>query len=213
MTLSQAECPSECPCEVENRLLESDKRKLLYLYERVVPDLRQVAKDLLPHSLADEHEDVMQDVFMLYARQATTGECGFLNGRRIRDVEDSDLVRHVSACYSYLTGLITNKCRQVCRRAKKSAVCDMDVIHSTLCQHLEPRENMENDEESQLVQEAASNLPEPFREVIMMHYYEHLSTPEIAAALDISEGTVRSRLHRGREQLKKPLKTLAAEYA
>lgn len=44
-------------------------------------------------------------------------------------------------------------------------------------------------------------LPEKLRAVLLMSAVEELQTGEIAAALEIPEGTVRSRLHLARKQL------------
>jgi RNA polymerase sigma factor (sigma-70 family) len=45
---------------------------------------------------------------------------------------------------------------------------------------------------------ALADLPHAQREVLLLHAWADLSHEEIAAALDISAGTVRSRLHRAR---------------
>jgi RNA polymerase sigma factor (sigma-70 family) len=45
---------------------------------------------------------------------------------------------------------------------------------------------------------ALADLPHAQREVLLLHAWADLSHGEIAAALDISAGTVRSRLHRAR---------------
>ena len=44
-----------------------------------------------------------------------------------------------------------------------------------------------------------------------LHYWEDLSGPELAAVLEIPEGTVRSRLRRGRELLQEAFARVAAE--
>ena len=49
-------------------------------------------------------------------------------------------------------------------------------------------------------------LPVQYREAVHLFYYEGLSTRQIASVLDRSEATIRSDLHRGREQLKRILK-------
>lgn len=49
-------------------------------------------------------------------------------------------------------------------------------------------------------------LPEAFKTVIILYYYEGLSTREIAELLSIPDATVRSRLKRARERLGKELK-------
>lgn len=49
------------------------------------------------------------------------------------------------------------------------------------------------------------NLPLKYRELVILYYYEELSTMDISAALKIPEGTVRSRLFRARAILKSNL--------
>lgn len=48
-------------------------------------------------------------------------------------------------------------------------------------------------------------LPDKYKTVIYMYYYEGYSSVEIAKNLHVSESTVRSQLLRGREMLKKSL--------
>ncbi len=68
-----------------------------------------------------------------------------------------------------------------------------------------PHYASELDEESQQIQQAVSNLPIQQRIVIVLYYINDLSLQEIAEILEIPEGTVKSRLHYGRQALKKTL--------
>ena len=54
--------------------------------------------------------------------------------------------------------------------------------------------------------QAVWNLPERYREVIHLFYYEELSVKEIARITGRGESTVTSQLTRGRELLRKSLK-------
>jgi RNA polymerase sigma-70 factor (ECF subfamily) len=49
---------------------------------------------------------------------------------------------------------------------------------------------------------AVTTLPEPERDALILHVWEGLSYDEVAAALAIPVGTVRSRLHRARGRLR-----------
>ncbi|MCM1264165.1 MAG: RNA polymerase sigma factor [Butyrivibrio sp.] len=49
-------------------------------------------------------------------------------------------------------------------------------------------------------------LEEPYREVVILFFYERFSMKEISRILGIPEGTVKSRLSRGKKQLKQLLK-------
>ncbi len=56
------------------------------------------------------------------------------------------------------------------------------------------------------VLKAVMALPQKYRVVIHLYYYEEYSTPEIAQLINKNQVTVRSLLHRGREKLKSVLK-------
>ncbi len=55
------------------------------------------------------------------------------------------------------------------------------------------------------VEQALADLPEDFRAAVVLCDVEGLSYEEIADALAIKTGTVRSRIHRGRRLLRKAL--------
>ncbi|MFY0545120.1 sigma-70 family RNA polymerase sigma factor [Brevibacillus sp. H7] len=63
---------------------------------------------------------------------------------------------------------------------------------------------LEHAERDQLVQEVLK-LPTTYRQVIALHYYADLRIEEIARVLGVTEGTVRTRLHRARQKLKQNL--------
>ena len=54
-----------------------------------------------------------------------------------------------------------------------------------------------------LVKGLLTKLKERDREVITLHYFEEMTSSEIGEFLGISENTIKSRLHRARQQLKK----------
>ena len=53
---------------------------------------------------------------------------------------------------------------------------------------------------------AVLSLPQKYREVVILHYYQTLPTSDVARALRIPEPTVRTRLHRARRLLEPMLK-------
>ena len=61
------------------------------------------------------------------------------------------------------------------------------------------------------VQQAVLSLPLAHRGVVVLYYVNDLSLQEIAEILDIPVGTVKSRLHYGREALKHSLGMMAGE--
>jgi RNA polymerase sigma-70 factor (ECF subfamily) len=62
-------------------------------------------------------------------------------------------------------------------------------------------------DEKRRVEQALTCLPQVFREVVVLRDIEGLSYEEIAEVLGVRIGTVRSRIARGREQLRSLLET------
>jgi len=68
-----------------------------------------------------------------------------------------------------------------------------------------PEETILQRERENSLTKALSDLPEIFREAVVLCDIEGLSYEEIAAALQINIGTVKSRIARGREELRRKL--------
>ena len=69
----------------------------------------------------------------------------------------------------------------------------------------QPYETVEKSDDWEHVQQAVSSLPLPQRVVVVLYYLNDLSLQEISEILDVPVGTVKSRLHYGRQTLKKNL--------
>ena len=68
--------------------------------------------------------------------------------------------------------------------------------------------NVERSEIAQIVAEAVQALPLLQREVLILAEYEEMSLEEIARTVESEIGTVKSRLHRARENLRRMLTPL-----
>jgi RNA polymerase sigma-70 factor (ECF subfamily) len=66
-------------------------------------------------------------------------------------------------------------------------------------------------EEIDTVHLAVNGLPEKQKLVLLLFYMENLSTAQIAAILNIPQGTVLSRLHQARKRLQHELEALLHE--
>lgn len=69
-----------------------------------------------------------------------------------------------------------------------------------------PSEIIAQKEKDALIQKAVASLEEEFREVVVLRDIEGLSYEEVACILKINTGTVKSRLHRGRAELRNKLR-------
>ncbi|MCH5266534.1 MAG: sigma-70 family RNA polymerase sigma factor [Lachnospiraceae bacterium] len=90
--------------------------------------------------------------------------------------------------------VLNDSCNIIRRRRKEKLVEDAQS-------YIEKVTEMYEEEESGIWQ-LVLKLREEYRGVVVMHYYGELSVKEISKVLRIPEGTVKTRLHRARTELK-----------
>lgn len=71
-----------------------------------------------------------------------------------------------------------------------------------------PEEIVATQELRALVQGAINELKDTQRIPLLLYYYQDYSIEEISALLNVSPGTIKSRLHRGKKHLKSRLEVL-----
>ena len=69
---------------------------------------------------------------------------------------------------------------------------------------------IEHGQEVEAVRRAVLALPEKYRDAILVYYFEEKDLSESAAVLGVAEGTLKARLHRARELLKRRCEHLDA---
>ena len=90
--------------------------------------------------------------------------------------------------------------------------CSLRVVESTYRKRTVPMDEMEEgsfqfeSKEENAVYLALQELPEKYRIVLQLFYFEDMSVESISKALDIKAGTVQVQLMRGREMMKTKLK-------
>jgi len=65
-----------------------------------------------------------------------------------------------------------------------------------------PEDAYDSAETRQIIWECVQGLPEEQRMCVLMHYYEDMAVADIAAALEVPEGTVKTRLYLARGKIK-----------
>jgi RNA polymerase sigma-70 factor (ECF subfamily) len=113
---------------------------------------------------------------------------------------------------TYLWRIALNLCRDELRRARRRFEVPIDGQSGDPGRHTlpaadpAPDEHLAMTERSGLVRDALLRLPEGQRSVVVLRHYENLKFHEIAAVLDIPEGTAKSRMAAALEQLNHWLK-------
>ncbi|MGE6256295.1 RNA polymerase sigma factor SigW [Heyndrickxia sporothermodurans] len=117
---------------------------------------------------------------------------------------------------TWLYRIATNLCIDRLRKKKPDYYLDAEVAGTdglTLYSQIAatgktPDVEVEDFELQETIQVAILSLPEKYRTVIVLKYLEELSLNEISDILDLPLGTVKTRIHRGREALRKQLRNL-----
>ena len=98
---------------------------------------------------------------------------------------------------TWLLKVAMNRCRDIWRSAwvrrviSGSPAFEMIPAPDTLGKHMEKAE----------VLQAVHSLPAAFREIFILYYYQGYGISEISGILSLPEGTISSRLSRGRKKL------------
>jgi RNA polymerase sigma-70 factor (ECF subfamily) len=117
---------------------------------------------------------------------------------------------------TWLYRIATNLCIDRIRKKKPDYYLDAEIpgtdglnMYSQIAASGKtPESEVEGMELQETVQKEISALPEKYRSVIILKYLEDLSLNEISEILDMPLGTVKTRIHRGREALRKQLRKL-----
>jgi len=181
--------------EIIDRALSGDQRA----YSDLVNKYRDLIFNLIYRMIGnrEEAEDLVQEVFI----KAFTALSTF---------------NEQYAFSTWLYKIAVNHCIDALRK-KKLRTLPLDKPISFKDKELKreypdlspgPEGKLLSEERAEIVQKAIHSLPEKYRTVILLRHTEEKSYEEISAILNIPLGTVKARLFRARELLKKKLKRL-----
>jgi RNA polymerase sigma-70 factor (ECF subfamily) len=115
---------------------------------------------------------------------------------------------------TWLYRIATNLCIDRLRKKKPDYYLDADIagtegltMYSQIpAETVLPEKEVESMELREQIQEEIEKLPDKYRAVIILKYIEDLSLNEISEILGMPLGTVKTRIHRGREALRNQLR-------
>ena len=150
-------------------------------------------------------------LYSLYANEVLR-VCYFYLGDRQRaeDVCQDVFVKLITAQPVLQTGkekawllkVALNRCRDLWRAAWVKRV----VLGSPAMELTPAPDELNERMERQELLSAIHKLPTDFRDVILLHYYQGYGIAEMSQMLGVPEGTISSRLSRGRKKLEDILK-------
>jgi len=145
----------------------------------------------------DEAEDLTQDIFLKIFKSLDTFD------RRAN-------------FQTWLISVSRNLCIDHYRSVRKEReTIDRDVDPgdlSPVSHEVSPYAALEQRDRVSLLREAMAALPETLRTAVLLRDIRELSYQEIAETLQLPEGTVKSRINRGRTELARQIKRLRTQY-
>ncbi|MBQ7133842.1 MAG: sigma-70 family RNA polymerase sigma factor [Ruminococcus sp.] len=147
-------------------------------------------------TLVCESKDTMYRVSMsMLKNEQNALDC--VSDAILKAYENLHKLRQEEYFKTWLIRILINECKKTAKKSSKTIFSD-EVLKDV--------QSRDNPYLSVEIGEAINSLPEKIRLVIIMFYIEEYSIKEIKLALNIPEGTVKSRLNKGRILLKEQLK-------
>lgn len=153
--------------------------------------------------LVDAHGDDVLRLAFLSLRDRAQAEDIFQEVF-LRAYTHADSFRGESSPRTWLYRITVNLCRDRLRSAgfRRLVVIGDDAVGSLLPPVPDAEEEALAEADREELLEAVLRLPLEFREVILLYYIHELDVREVAEALGLTAGTVKSRLHRARLKLR-----------
>lgn len=126
-----------------------------------------------------------------------------------------DNIKNAAGFKSYLRTTVANRCKNYLRKKKPLYLSDMTEDGEDF--ELEdidgeiPDELLENKDVIECVRRVVESLPEEQRMCVILRYYDEMSLQEIADTLEVSLGTVKSRLSRASKKMRDEIERLEKE--
>ena len=94
----------------------------------------------------------------------------------------------------WLIRVAINECKNYLKKRKRV------IISEEMVEYISPK--VDKDDETYIVSKIVKDLPEKYRSVIILFYYDSLTINEISEALKLSIDNVKKRLERARKMIK-----------
>lgn len=120
-----------------------------------------------------------------------------------------DQLHESGAFRGWVNTIAVNRCKRALSKGGREISIDEGEDGSTLLDFMEdmdeqtiPDKAVDNEETRKIIVQLVDALPEAQRMAVLLYYYNEMSVRDIAAAMETSEGTVKSRLNYARKAIK-----------
>lgn len=164
-------------------LKRGNEEALCWFIDTYTPYVTTIIYNIIGSSMdAADIEETASDVFLAF----------WQNAQKVRPLS----VR------GYLGTIARNLAKNKLRQLRNDLPLDEDIL---IVDEISPEIQVEQQELSRAVRRAILEMDHPQREIFLRFYYYGQKTDEIAVQMQMNPSTVRCKLSRGREDLKKTL--------
>jgi RNA polymerase sigma-70 factor (ECF subfamily) len=165
-------------------IAHGDEECFRTLYDMYKNKVYNTAKRLTNDDKAAE--DIMQEVFVIIYTKIYK-------------------LKHAEAFEVWLYRIVINCCKNSYKKSKNLLVVEDKTIETAAGESCNetPSESLIRKERNEEMMNCISKLSEKLKTCIILYYFNEMSIREIAETLECSEGTVKSRLFKGKKALEK----------
>ncbi|MBN2588987.1 MAG: sigma-70 family RNA polymerase sigma factor [Sedimentisphaerales bacterium] len=123
-------------------------------------------------------------------------------------------LKDLSKFSPWLCSIARNNIRNFLNKNQRDIIAKakpMENINEKAADESSPLESAIKKEYKELVNDAIQQVPEQYRELLILYYRQQKSVKQVAMSLDLSEDTVKQRLQRGRNMIKEQLSSIVEE--
>ena len=115
--------------------------------------------------------------------------------------------------FPWLCGILTNCYRMDLRGKARNALDFMEEPPELSDLRPDPAEALARMSDAKAVHDAVAGLPEHYRALVVLRYFDDLTVPQIAETTGIAEGSVKRKLHEAKEIMRKEImKTMSPRH-
>ena len=164
-------------------LKHKDETALAWLIDRYAPYVSTIIFNIIgSYMTVSDIEEVASDVFLTLWSNAEKVSPGKVK--------------------AYLSGVARNKAKEKTREMGYDLPLEDDIV---IISDMDLERDIEEGEQAGFVRQAVLAMPHPDREIFLRHYYYCQTVSRISEEMGLNASTIKTKLRRGREKLKKQL--------
>jgi RNA polymerase sigma factor (sigma-70 family) len=169
--------------------------------------LSETDKDNLLESIMDEYGERLTKLSYNYLRDWGQAQ------EVVQDVfvtcyKHLEEYHNIKSYRSWIYRVTINRCKDKLRSSLlKRFIFNQEVLNNMNSLEPNPEDQVLKDREAEFLSKCVLALPVKYREAIILFYYEELSIDEISSLVDVNQNTIKTRLKRSRDLLKKVLES------